>query len=114
MSAKPKPTFADFEAFWPYYLNEHADPRNRQLHFFGTGAAIATLVTGVVTLNPVLLAMLPVVGYGPAWIGHYLIEKNRPATFIHPLWSLRGDLRMFRLTLTGQLQAHIERARATA
>lgn len=108
----PAPSFADFEAFWPYYLNEHSDPRNRALHFAGTATALAVAATAVVTLNPLLLAALPVVGYGPAWVGHFIIEKNRPATFIHPLWSLRGDLRMFRLMATGQLGPHLERARA--
>jgi hypothetical protein len=97
-----------FEAFWPYYLREHAHPVNRALHLAGTGAALATLAAS--TVNSMLLPLVPVVGYGPAWIGHFVIEKNRPATFTYPLWSLRGDLRMFRLAVTGRLGPHLERA----
>ena len=97
------PEFASFEEFFPFYLGEHSDPLNRTLHYIGTASAIG-LATWSLTVGPVwLLAFLLPVGYGPAWIGHFIIEKNRPATFKHPLWSLRGDFRMLRLFLTGQL-----------
>ncbi|MDP2315596.1 MAG: DUF962 domain-containing protein [Pseudomonadota bacterium] len=96
-------TFRDFEEFWPYYLGEHADQTNRRMHFCGTTAVILTALFAVVTLQPWLLLLLPVVGYGPAWVGHFIIEKNRPATFQHPIWSLRGDFRMYGYMLRGQL-----------
>lgn len=99
-----------FEEFWPYYLREHADPRNRMLHLMGTGTALGVFTAGAVTLNPVLMGIAPVFGYGPAWVGHFIIEKNRPATFKHPLWSLRGDLRMFRLAVTRKLQPELDAA----
>ncbi|MFN3202589.1 MAG: Mpo1-like protein [Bradymonadia bacterium] len=101
-----------FEEFWPYYLNEHRDPVNRALHFMGTSGAIAAVVTAAVTLNPMFLIAAPFLGYGPAWVGHFIIEKNRPATFTYPLWSLMGDFKMFGLTLTGRLGPHLERAQA--
>lgn len=105
--------FESFEDFWPFYLAEHSNPVNRALHFAGTASALAVLATSVATANPLLLPVVPLVGYGPAWIGHFIIEKNRPATFKHPLWSLRGDLRMFRLMATGKLGPHLERALTT-
>ncbi len=104
---KPR-EFQTFEAFWPYYLGEHRHPTNRILHFFGT-----TLVYGVLVLamfgSPAWLLLAPVLGYGFAWVGHFLIEKNRPATFTHPLWSLRGDFRMHARMLTGRLGADLKR-----
>jgi hypothetical protein len=106
----PGERFQSFEAFWPYYLGEHRDPLNRRMHFVGTACALATVATAVTTLNPVLLLFAPLFGYGFAWVGHFVVEKNRPATFTYPLWSLRGDFRMFFLTCTGGLAAHLERA----
>ena len=79
----------------------------------GTTAAIITLVAAI-TLNFYwALLLIPVVGYGPAWVGHFIIEKNRPATFSHPLWSLRGDFKMMGLMLTGKLQGEMERYEIT-
>ena len=92
-----------FEEFWPYYLSEHRSPVSRGLHYAGTGCALATLGLGVVTLNPFALPMAMAVGYGSAWVGHFLVEKNRPATFTYPSWSLRGDMRMLKLKVTRQL-----------
>ena len=89
------PVFTSFGAFYPYYLREHADPRNRVLHFVGTSLVLALLVTAAVRGEPRLLLALPVAGYGFAWVGHFVVEKNRPATFTYPLWSLMGDFRMY-------------------
>ncbi|MES2638433.1 MAG: DUF962 domain-containing protein [Myxococcota bacterium] len=97
-------TFRDFEEFWPYYLGEHASAFNRWLHFGGTTTVILTAAAAVLTLNPWLLLALPVVGYGPAWVGHFIVERNRPATFQHPLWSLRGDFRMYGMMWRGRLR----------
>ena len=86
-------TFRTFEEFWPYYLAQHSRRANRRWHVAGTGLALTCL--GLSPWNPWLLLAAPVIGYGCAWWGHYRIEKNRPATFDHPWWSLRGDGRMF-------------------
>jgi hypothetical protein len=101
--------YQSFEEFWPYYVGEHQDPLCRALHYVGTSLAIGTIATAALTANPSWLLLTPVVGYGPAWIGHYLIEQNRPATFKYPLWSLRGDLRMLRYALQGRMAAEVER-----
>jgi hypothetical protein len=88
---------SSFDEFWPHYLAAHQNPLNRALHYAGTLSAVGAVAAGLITLNPLLvLAAIPI-GYGPAWVGHFVFEKNRPATFVHPLWSLRGDFRMLRL-----------------
>jgi hypothetical protein len=101
--------FQSFDEFWPFYLGEHKDPVNRGLHYVGTSLAIGTVTAAVVTVNPAWLLLTPVVGYAPAWIGHFVIEGNRPATFKHPLWSLRGDLRMLSLFLSGRITDELDR-----
>ena len=101
--------FPSFVAFWPHYLREHARPATRIVHVGGTWAAAALLVVAILT-GPWWLALLaPVVGYGCAWISHLLIERNRPATFTYPAWSLRGDLRLALLAATGRLGAELRR-----
>jgi hypothetical protein len=98
-----------FEEFWPHYVHAHRHPVNRALHYVGTTAALGSLVTAAVTLNPAWLLVAPVAGYGPAWIGHFFFEKNKPASFEHPLWSLRGDFKMYALALRGRMGAELER-----
>jgi hypothetical protein len=104
--------FPDFESFWPYYLGEHGKPLTRRLHTIGTVAAIGLFGAYALTRKRSLLLGAFVSSYGPAWASHFLIEKNRPATFTYPLWSLRGDLRMFRLTVLGQIDDEIARLAA--
>ena len=99
-----------FEDFWPYYLNEHAKPRTRALHYLGTGLATLAAAAFVVTVNPWLLLVMVVAGYAPAWTAHFFIEKNRPATFSYPIWSLAGDFRMTFSWLTGHIAEDLERA----
>ena len=84
---------------------------NWALHYVGTSLAIGTVATAVVTVNPTWLLLTPVVGYAPAWFGHFVIEGNRPATFKHPLWSLRGDLRMLSYAVRGKIAGELERLR---
>jgi hypothetical protein len=98
-----------FDDFWPHYVHAHRHPLNRALHYVGTTAAVGTVVAAAVTLNPAWLVLTPVAAYGPAWIGHFVLEKNKPATFEHPLWSLRGDLKMCMLALSGKMAAEVER-----
>ena len=103
------PRFSTFEEFWPYYLSEHWKPATRALHFAGTACVLACLLLAVAASAWWLLAA-PLFGYAFAWVGHFFVEKNRPATFTYPLWSLRGDFRMFRLMLTGRIGPELERA----
>lgn len=99
-----------FEEFWPYYVSQHRDPTCRRLHFVGTTLAMACVAVAPVAPGALLAA--PVVGYGLAWIGHFAFEKNKPATWggaQFALWSLRGDLRMWRHMVSGTMDAEVER-----
>ncbi len=101
--------FKSFADFWPYYLNEHSQPATRALHAAGTTASLALLGTLIARRKWAWLPLPLVVGYGAAWISHFLIEHNRPATFQHPLWSFMGDYKMLALMLTSQLDAELAR-----
>ena len=92
--------FAGFEEFWPFYVGQHSKAATRALHFVGTAGALVILAAAAAARRPGLAVAAPVFAYGLAWFSHFAIEKNRPATFRHPLWSLRGDFRMFRLMLS--------------
>ncbi len=100
-----------YTEFWARYLNAHADPRTRALHYLGTLGAVACLVLAASGAEWRWLVAAPLVGYGPAWLGHGVFEHNRPETFAHPAWSLVSDLRMLGLFLTGRLAGEIERQR---
>src|SRR6266446_5677022 len=103
------PRLASFDEFWPYYVAQHSRVSTRRLHFAGTSMVLLALAAAV-TVSPWWALAAPVVGYGPAWICHFFFEKTRPATFTSPLWSLRGEVRMSGLMLTGRMRPEIERA----
>ena len=103
------PRLRSYEEFWPYYVSEHSKPATRALHVLGTGLVLLALACAVL-VSPWWMLVAPFAGYGPAWIAHFFVEKNRPATFTYPLWSLRGDFRMFGLILRGRMGPEVERA----
>ena len=102
--------YATFAEFWPFYLREHSKPRTRALHYVGTSLVVALAVVALVTATWWLLVALPIAGYFFAWIAHFGVEKNRPATFTYPAWSLKADFRMWWLWLTGRLGPELEQA----
>lgn len=106
-------TFSRYAEFWPYYLQQHAKPGTRYLHFIGTFSVIGVALVAIATGTWWLLIALPVIGYGFAWTGHVAIEGNKPATFGHPLWSLFSDFRMVFLWCCGKLEQHLEKAGVT-
>lgn len=102
--------YKNFRSFYPYYLTEHGDAANRRLHFIGTGLLLILLIAGIALQKWWMIALVPVCGYGFAWVGHFFIEKNKPATFTYPLYSLGSDFVMFWHILTGQLDKKLEEA----
>lgn len=98
-----------FSEFWPYYIGEHRIPLGRALHYLGTGMALSTASYAAITANVYLVPVAMVLGYGPAWVAHFFIEHNRPATFKYPLWSLAADFKMLFYFLTGRIGAEVER-----
>lgn len=103
------PAPQSFEEFWPYYVSQHQDPTCRKLHFIGTSIALGCVA--IAPLYPAALLAAPVAGYGMAWIGHFVFEKNRPASWGGVkafAWSLRGDLRMWKHMAMGTMDAELE------
>jgi hypothetical protein len=96
--------FTSFAQFYPFYLAEHSNRTCRRLHFVGTSLVIGLLAYMIASGSWLLLLAVPIAGYGFAWSGHFFFEKNRPATFQHPLYSLLGDFVMFRDMLVGKVE----------
>lgn len=106
-------TYTTFAEFWPFYLREHSKSRTRALHYVGTTLVVALAILALATANWWVLIALPVAGYFFAWIAHFGVEKNRPATFTYPAWSLKADFKMWWLWLTGRLGPELDRAGVT-
>lgn len=107
MSSSEKPArarYASFREFYPFYLGEHGNRTSRRLHVCGTLLALTLSAAALLTGRVALLWAVPVAGYAFAWVGHYFFEKNRPATFTYPLYSLRGDFTMMYEVLTGRIR----------
>jgi hypothetical protein len=97
-------TYRSFAEFYPFYLGEHRNGTCRQLHFAGSTLVLLALLEAVVSGDYWWLLAMPLSGYGFAWIGHFFFEKNRPATFRYPLYSLLGDWVMYRDMLIGRVK----------
>jgi hypothetical protein len=104
MSAERIDTFA---RFWPYYLGEHKNPTCRVLHFVGTSGSMLSLVAAAALGRPLFVLVGLLCGYGFAWVGHFGFEKNRPATFRYPLYSLLADFKMWGYIATGRLAGEL-------
>jgi hypothetical protein len=105
--------YTTFWDFYPYYLTEHARPLNRALHFIGTTLVIGCFIAFLFTGNWWLFLAVPLCGYGFAWVGHFMLEKNRPATFKYPFYSLGSDFVMYWHTITGQINEKVDEAHRT-
>ena len=104
---------ASYTDFWPFYLREHSRLATRNIHFVGTAVALLSACAGLVTGQGVFLPITLAAGDGPAWFAHFFVEKNRPATFTYPLWSLISDFRIAWCWLSGSLSKEILSAGAT-
>ena len=96
--------YKDFNEFYEFYLSEHSEPLNRRFHFTGSLLVLIVLIYIIFSQNWIALILLPIIGYGFAWVGHFFIEKNKPATFKYPLYSLMGDWVMFKDIITGKIK----------
>ena len=96
--------FRSFSEFYPYYLSEHKDPVCRRLHYIGSTLVLAILVTLAVTGLWGYWWLMLLAGYGFAWVGHFVFEKNRPATFDYPFYSLMADWVMLKDAFTGRIK----------
>jgi hypothetical protein len=104
------PEFKSLMEFYPYYLSEHSKQRTRITHFMGTSLLFVLIALAVIKSNYAILWFLPLAGYGFAWFGHFFFEKNKPATFQYPLYSLASDFIMFWHMLTFQIKGKMEDA----
>lgn len=102
--------YQTFSAFWPFYLREHAKPLTRALHYIGTTLVIVCGVLAFFWEDARLYVAMPIAGYAFAWLAHFTVERNRPATFTYPLWSLFADFRMWAFWITGRLGPELRRA----
>ena len=106
--------FASYDDFFLHYLRQHRDPQNRALHACGTGLGMAAVIVSLLLRHPWFALLFLPIGYGFAWFGHLVIERNEPATWGHPWWSFISDFRMLGLMLTGRLAAWLARADSDA
>jgi len=102
MGARPTEQYRRFADFYPFYLSEHRNRTSRRLHVIGSGLVICCALGGLFYQTR-LLFLLPFIGYGFAWVGHFYFEKNRPATFKYPIYSLMGDFRLFFDVVRGRI-----------
>jgi hypothetical protein len=103
-----------FAEFWPHYVADHQRPTTRALHLIGTTIGLACAIVFLVQGRWWLLPLAFIPGYGAAWIGHFFVEHNKPASFQHPLWSFIGDYKMIGLMLVGKMGQEVERVRRTS
>ena len=101
-----------YAEFWDFYVSEHSKPMTRILHFAGTTLGIALLVFFIATGRWYFFPLFLVVGYAFAWFAHFVVEKNRPATFKYPVWSFISDFKMIWYMLTGRMGREVERVMA--
>jgi hypothetical protein len=105
--------YKTLKEFYPFYLTEHQDGISRNLHFIGTTGVLFLFIGAFLTGDFTLLFWTPLLGYGFAWVGHFVFEKNRPATFQYPLYSFVSDFLMYRDILTGKITEKMEQAKKT-
>ena len=98
-------TFRSYDEFFAFYLEQHSDAGNRWMHAIGTSLGIVVVIVAFATHHPWYALLWIPLGYGCAWTGHFLLEKNTPATFGHPFWSFISDFRMLGLMVTGRLSS---------
>ena len=108
------PQFSSYDEFFDFYLQQHSKPTNRALHATGTALGLGLVAGALIVRKPLYALLFFPIGYGFAWAGHFLVERNKPATFGHPLWSFISDFRMLGLMLTGKMEERMQRGASRA
>lgn len=98
-----------YAEFWDYYVLEHSQPMTRYLHFIGTTLGLVMLVWFLRSGCYICIPLCFVVGYFFAWVSHFFVEHNKPATFKYPFWSFISDYKMVAFMLLGKMDAEVER-----
>jgi hypothetical protein len=101
----------NYAEFWDFYVQEHSKPLTRILHFTGTTLGVALLIYFIASGRWYFFPLFPVVGYAFAWFAHFVVEKNRPATFKYPFWSFISDFKMMWFMINGRMGREIERVK---
>jgi hypothetical protein len=101
--------YRNLAEFWPQYVREHSSPTNRRMHFIGNTNLLVWLVIAAFRRSPALIVFAVASSYGFAWIGHFLLERNIPATFRYPILAALGDIRMYILMWRGEMDAEVAR-----
>jgi len=96
--------YRTFAEFYPFYLSQHQNTVCRRLHYIAAGIIVFLVAYILCSSQWSLLWLVPVIGYGFAWTGHFFFEKNKPATFTYPFYSLLGDWVMFKDMLIGKIK----------
>ncbi|SHJ88195.1 DUF962 domain-containing protein [Epilithonimonas mollis] len=91
-----------YKEFYQFYLTEHQKPLTRVFHFIGILLVFAVIIYVIESGKERFLWYCPIFGYGFAWFSHAVFEKNKPATFRYPFWSLISDFRLFFELLIGK------------
>jgi hypothetical protein len=104
-----KPRIQSWRAFWPFYLGEHSLASTRWMHFVGSSLALLVLGWVIFTGSWAFTPLAVVCGYFFAWVSHFFIEKNKPASFKYPAWSFAADWVMWSLILTGRIDGELKK-----
>ena len=102
--------YSRFDDFWDHYLREHAAPQTRQMHFMATTASLSIAASGLLVGRYILLLLAVIVGYGIAWLSHFVVERNKPLTWEYPWFSLLAEFKLFFLMAAGRIDEDVARA----
>lgn len=93
----------NYSEFYRFYLTEHRDITSRRLHAVGSSVGIYFFTKAIRQRKLKYVAYGLVSGYACAWVGHFVFEKNKPASFKQPLYSFISDWRMLSDIVRGNL-----------
>ena len=103
----PDPKFElpiqDYSTFYRFYLTEHRNIMSRRLHVVGSSIGLYCVSKAIRQKKAKYVLYGLLAGYACAWVGHFVFEKNKPASFKQPLYSFISDWKMFSDVVRGRL-----------